>query len=42
MRKIKENPLHSINYKRQLAIMDARIVRENAKRESKEMQDLER
>ena len=40
--KIQKDPLYRINYKRELAVMDAKIVRENAKKESEELHDLEK
>eukprot|EP00347_Sterkiella_histriomuscorum_P001148 403373144 len=40
--KITKDPLHKINYKLELAKMDAKRVRENARRESEELVEMEK
>ena len=42
LKKIKKNPLYSVDYKREAAIMNAKSIREKAAQESKELKELER
>ena len=37
LKKITKNPFYKIDYKREFALIDAKVVRENAKIESKDL-----